>query len=151
MAQFTPVGEFTWTAAGAWASFLALVGIIVRQVGPWRKQSLDAEKGFRDDLITRVQRLEDTLEIERTKRESDRESLRARHEAERAIDRHKIRNLQTCFDALVMMLKADPEKVGAVIEHIERLRADQLKAEALESAALHAAVMQQAGQEGERL
>jgi tellurite resistance protein len=139
MAQFIPVGDFTWTAAGAWTAAVTLIGMVVRQVGPWRKQSLDAEKGFRSDLIARVQRLEDTLETERTKREAERESLRARHQAERAFDRHKIRSLQACFDALLMMLKADPHKVASVIEHIERLRADQLKAEALESGAFHAA------------
>jgi hypothetical protein len=136
------LGPFTWTAAGAWASFLALLGIIARQVGPWRKISIDAETVFRDGLVERVQRLEDTLERERAQRDADREALRARHEAERSLDRHKIKNLQQCFDAMMMGLKATPDRVSAVIEHIERLRAEQLKAEAIESATIHAAAIQ---------
>lgn len=131
-----PSGEFTWGAAGAWASFVALVGVIIRQVGPWRKQSLDAEKVFRDDLITRVTKLERTLERERVRRE-----------AEKAVERHKIKNLQACFDAMMLMMKAAPEKASEIIAHIEKMRADQLKAETIESAAIHAAMLAALGDE----
>lgn len=125
MTEF-PTGEFTWGAAGAWGSFLALLAIIIRQLGPWRKISIDAETEFRSDLIRRVTRLEKTLERQRI-----------RHEAERAVDRHRINNLQQCFDATMMMLKATPERAPEIIVEIERMRAEQLNAEALEKAAIH--------------
>jgi hypothetical protein len=125
-----PTGDFTWTAAGAWGAFITLLGIIIRQIGPWRKQSMDAEQTFRDGLLARVQRLEQTLDQER-----------ARHSAERAIDRHRLNNVSQCFDAMMLMLKAAPEKTAEIIVHIEQMRAEQLKAEALEKAALQASLI----------
>jgi hypothetical protein len=128
-----PTGDFTWGAAGAWASFLALCAVIVRQVGPWRKQSIDAEKSFRDDLINRVTRLEQTLERERVYRD-----------AERAVDRHRLNNVTQCFDAVMMMLKASPDRATDIIVHIEKMRAEQLKAEAIEKSAIHEMMMKNA-------
>lgn len=119
---------FGWTAAGAWASFIALLGIIIRQVGPWRKQSIDAEQRLRDDLLKRVEKLEKTLDRER-----------ARHNAERALDRHRLNNVGQCFDAMLLMLKAAPEKAAEIVRHIEGMRARQIESEALEKAAIHAA------------
>jgi hypothetical protein len=135
-----PEGNFTWTAAGAWASFFALIGLIVRQLGPWRKLSIDAEKAFRDDLIKRVTKLEKTLERQRL-----------RHEAERGLDRHRLNNVTQCFDAMMMMLKASPEKAAEIIAHIEQMRANQLKAEALEKAAIHAALIRDVEDEPEEV
>lgn len=126
MSGLVPDGQFTWGAAGAWGSFLALLAVIARQVGPWRRISVDAEKEFRGDLIARVQRLEKTMERQRL-----------RHEAERAVDRHRLNNLQQCFDATMLMLKASPDKATEIISQIEKMRADQLRAEALEKAAIH--------------
>lgn len=139
-ASIVPVGDFTWTAAGAWASFIALVGIIIRQVGPWRKQSIDAEQTFRSDLIRRVEKLERRLERQRV-----------RHEAERAVDRHRINNLQQCFDATMLMLKAAPEKAAETIVHIEQMRAEQIKAEAIEKAAIHQTMIEILKDDGEEI
>lgn len=138
MTGLFPLGQFTWTGLGVWASFFALLGIIVRQVGPWRKLSIDSEKAFRDDLVKRVEKLERRLDRQRI-----------RHEAERALDRHRINNLQQCFDATMLMLKAVPEKAAEIIEEIEKMRATQLEAEALEKAAIHAAMLQDLKHEDE--
>lgn len=124
----TIVQGFNWTSAGAWASFIALLGIIVRQVNPWRTQSINAEQRLRDDLLNRVEKLEKLL---------DRKE--ARHQAERALDRHKFANVTQCFDAIVLMLEAAPEKVGEIIVKIKEMRRRQIEAEALEKAAIHAA------------
>jgi hypothetical protein len=126
----TVVQGFNWTSAGAWASFLALLGIIVRQVGPWRSQSISAEQRLRDDLLKRVEKLE---------RELDRKEVR--HQAERALDRHKLNNVGQCFDALIIMLEAAPEKVSEIVCRIKEMRKRQLDAEALEKAAIHAAAI----------
>jgi hypothetical protein len=119
---------FGWTAAGAWGAFLALLGIIVRQVGPWRKLSIDADQRLRDDLLRRVEKLE---------RELDRKEIR--HQAERAADRHKLNNIGQCFDAMIIMLEAAPEKVSEIVVRIKEMRARQLEAEAMEKAVIHAA------------
>jgi hypothetical protein len=124
----TVVQGFNWTSAGAWASFLALLGIIVRQVGPWRSQSISAEQRLRDDLLRRVEKLE---------RELDRKETR--HQAERSLDRHKLNNIGQCFDAMIIMLEAAPEKVNEIVCRIKEMRQRQLEAEAIEKATIHAA------------
>lgn len=124
------LGDFTWTSAGVWGAFLALLGIIARQVGPWRKQSMDAEQTFRDGLLKRVEVLEAKIESER-----------ARHEAQMAIYRHRLNNVSQAFDAMMMMLKANPDRVAETIQLVEQMRADHLRAEALEKAALNASLI----------
>lgn len=121
---------FGWTAGGAWASFILLLGIIVRQIGPWRKQSIDASERLRDDLLRRVEKLE---------RELDRKEVR--HNAERAADRHRHANISQCFDMMLLMLEVaqDPEQVKKVIARVKDLRSRQLEAETLEKATIHAA------------
>lgn len=126
---------FSWTAAGAWATFLALLGVIVRQVGPWRKQRDDAEDKLRTDLLKRVENLEKTIE------HKDRlgEQERARHEAERALDRHRLNNVTQCLDALLMLLEQAPERATEAVARIKEMRGKQIVAEAAEKATIRAA------------
>ena len=63
------------------------------------------------------------------------EAKDALHEAERAIDRHRYNNLSGAFDALLMLLKQNPDKVDEAIVIVEKLRAEQLAREALEKGA----------------
>ena len=119
---------FSWTAAGAWATFLALIGVIVRQVGPWKKQTTEAEQKLRDDLLKRVEALETTLERERI-----------RHDAERALDRHRLNNVTQCLDAVLLLLEAAPEKATEIAAKINAMRASQRESEALEKAEIMAA------------
>jgi hypothetical protein len=129
-----PGGGFTWTAAGAWASFLALCGIIVRQIGPWRKQSIDAEKIFRDGLIKRVELLEVRLEAER-----------ARHDAQMAIARHRLNNITGCFDALLLLIETNPERAAEAVAKVKEMRAAQMEAEASENAIFRASLVESTG------
>lgn len=126
---------FSWTAAGAWATFLALLGVIVRQVGPWRKQRDDAEDKLRSDLISRIDKLEEQV------REKDRlhDADRARHEAERALDRHRLNNVTQCLDALLLLLEQAPERATEAVARIKEMRGKQIIAEAQEKATIRAA------------
>lgn len=119
------------TLAGVWVAALSFFGLLVRQVVPWKKVSSDADAVLRSDLLSRVEKLERRLDRQRI-----------RHEAERSVDRHRLNNLQQCFDATMLMLKASPEKAPQIIEHIEKMRADQIKAEAIEKAAIHQTMME---------
>lgn len=116
------------TAGGVVVAALSLFGLLIRQIGPWRKQVTEVEEHLRSDLLRRVERLERTLERER-----------ARHNAERSLDRHRLNNVTQCFDALLLLIKADPEKAGEAVALIEELRAKQIVAEAEEKAIIRAA------------
>lgn len=122
--------EPNWTAAGVWVAALSFLGLLIRQVGPWHKQATDAEKAFRDELIKRVDKLERRQERER-----------ARHNAERAIDRHRLNNVTACFDAMVLLVKTSPEKAPEIVQSIEEMRARQREEEAVEKARIHAALI----------
>lgn len=116
------------TASGAIGSFFILLGIAIRQVNPWRKQTIEADQKLRDDLLNRVEKLEGILERKD-----------ALHAAERALDRHRINNVTQCLDALLLLLEQDPSKAAEAVSRIKEMRARQLEAEALEKATIHAA------------
>jgi hypothetical protein len=119
---------FNWTAGGAWTAVALIVVALARQINPWRKASIDAGERLRDDLLRRVEKLE---------RELDRKEVR--HQAERSLDRHKLNNVSQCFDAMIIMLEAAPEKVAEIVVRIKEMRKRQLEAEAIEKATIHAA------------
>jgi hypothetical protein len=110
-----------------WIAAFALMGILIRQVVPWKKVTTDAEAKLRDMLIERVQRLEIRL---------DRQQVR--HDAEKRLLIHKLRNMTANFDAMLMMLELNPERGPEIAERIKRQRADQMIAEAQESAMIFA-------------
>lgn len=53
---------FGWTAAGAWATAISVVAglltLVIKQIGPWRKQTTDAEAKLREEMSVRVDSLE---------------------------------------------------------------------------------------------
>ena len=115
-----PTGAFTWSAAGAWATCFTLIGLIIRQVGPWRKQSIDAEQAFRDGLLARIEAqderigsLEDQLAAERASRA-----------AEVSILRHENNNLSQIITMFIALIEASPEKAAA---HAARIRSEMEK------------------------
>jgi hypothetical protein len=128
MAAIPVNAGFGWTAAGAWGTFLGVIALIIRQVGPWKRQTTEADERLRKDLLERVEKLERTLDRERK-----------RHEAERSLDRHKLNNIVQCFDAVMLMLEAAPERAPEIVVRIKAMRASQMQAEAAEKAVIHAA------------
>lgn len=125
---------FGWTAAGACLTALGVLGGVltawIRQIGPWRKIKLEGDERLRDDLLNRVENLENQL----AKKD-------AIHAAERALDRHRINNLTACLDALLLLIEQDPNKAAEAARRIREMRVKQLEAEALEKATVHAATI----------
>lgn len=117
--------------AGIWLAALTLLGIFVRQLVPWRKAAFESEASFRNDLVRRVGKLERMLERER-----------ARHTAERALDRHRLNNVTACFDALLLLIETSPDRATEIVGRIKKMRADQQVAEAKEKAIIRAAEME---------
>lgn len=90
-----------------------------------------------------------------TERAEDMEAMRAdlakmkaeikqqqvQHEAERAVDRHRINNLQACLDSFLMLIEQDPQKAGEAVVRIKEMRARQAESEAAEKAAIRAAAI----------
>jgi hypothetical protein len=137
---------FTWTAAGAWATFLALLGIIIKQVGPWRKQISDDQAAlivnFRetiDGMRVRLDKVERQLHIERKLHFIQTARLEARHAAQRALDRHKFNNADANLDALLRILEVSPEKAPEAARQAREARAQQRSDEQLEAAEIHKA------------
>lgn len=122
---------------GIWVAALGIIGLLIRHIGPWRKQISEAEDHLRADLIRRVERLERTLESER-----------AIHKAERSLDRHRLNNVTQCFDALLLLIEMAPEKANEAVQKIKDMRAVQLKAEAEEKALIRMAEIAAAEVEG---
>ena len=118
-----------WTTAGVWIAAISLVGILIRQITPWRKQANDAAVELRNTLIARVEKLEAALERQNR-----------RHDAERALSNHQLRNITACFDAMLLMLEMNPDRGPEIVEKIKKMRADQMLAEAEEKAIIRAAM-----------
>lgn len=95
---------------------------------------LDARAADNADLRERVVKLEERLDSERV-----------RHEAERAVDRHRINNLTQCLDALLMLLEAAPEKAAEHVAKIRSMRDKQAHRETQEKATIQAAAISGAG------
>jgi hypothetical protein len=132
---------FTWTAAGAWATFLALLGLIIRQVGPWRKQTTDASDKLIEQLAARLDKVEKQLAAERRMNFIQTARLEARHAAQRALDRHKFVNADANLDALLRILEVSPEKAPEAARQAREARARQRQDEQLEAAEIHRAEM----------
>jgi hypothetical protein len=149
-----------WAITGWIIAGFGLLGVLLRQVGPWRKQLSDAEDNIRIELHSQIDGLKKEIDKERLEHATEmrafnleRDDLvdrvgrmerlytrqQLRHNAERALDRHRLNNINACFDALLLLLKANPDKSREAVVMIEEMRAKQLVAEAEEKAIIRAA------------
>jgi hypothetical protein len=125
------------TAAAIILGSLSLLGLLIRQIGPWRKQVVEEEAEFRATLRAENDILRERIDnVERILRRKE-----ARHTAERSLDQHKIRNLTACFDAAMLMLEMNPDRGADVAAKIKEMRASQMVAEAQEAAIIRAAAI----------
>lgn len=149
-----------WAITGWVVAGFGLLGIILRQIGPWRKQLSDAEDNIRKELHEQIDNLKKEIENEKLihatemrafnnerdemgdrlhilEKQMTRQQLR--HNAERALDRHRLNNMTACFDAILMMLEMNPDRASEVVAKIKEMRAAQMLAEAEEKAIIRAA------------
>jgi hypothetical protein len=150
----------TWAITGWIIAGLGFLGIIIRSIGPWRKQINDVEERLRTELHAEIKDLRErakderdahALEMRAFNRERDEMADRLalmekklirqqlRHNAERALARHQLSNITQCFDAVVLLIETNPEKSPEIIAKIKEMRAVQIVAEAEEKAAIRAA------------
>ena len=135
---------FTWTAALMGLANLLIGGLLVaivrtrpalKKIANEREANLLTERAEQMELMQRrVDALEAKLEKER-----------ARHEAERALDRHRLNNMDQALNYLFLMFETQPERAPEAIKAVKEMRARQMEAEALEKAKIHEAIIKQAG------
>jgi uncharacterized protein YigA (DUF484 family) len=134
------VSGWSWTAALMGLANLLIGGLLVqivrtrptlKKIANEREANLLTERAAEmDKMGERIAALEAQLEQQR-----------ARHEAERALDRHRLNNMDQCLTYLFMVFEKMPEKVPEAMAAVKEMRADQLKNEALEKATIHAAAI----------
>jgi hypothetical protein len=130
---------FNWTSFFTGGTLLALLGVIIRQVGPWRKQTTEATDQLIDRLTKRLDKVEKQLAVERKLHYISTARLEARHAAQRALDRHKFVNADANLDALLRILEVSPEKAPEAARQAREARAQQRSTEQLEAAEIHKA------------
>jgi hypothetical protein len=135
-----------WTAVGAWLSAAGIGAVLIaliRAAVPWRKQSIDHQDKFMDDVLARLAKVEGMLEAERRAHRIEIARIEARAAAQRSLDRHRFNNAQGSFDALLLLLEtADlPEKLSTAIAKVREQRLRQSDSEKQEAAVIHAAEM----------
>jgi len=117
----------SWTFYGFWIVLVGFLGAVARQVVPYKKQANDAEGKLRDALMERVSRLEQRLDKQQV-----------RHDAEKRLLTHKLRNMTANFDSMLLMLEMNPDRGPEIVAKIKDQRARQMLAEAQESAIIYA-------------
>jgi len=120
------------------SALLMIIAIINgTAVGHWiknrpamRKLGKEADEKLRDDLILRIEKLEQKLDEER-----------ASHDAVVSLMRHRLNNSDQCIEALLLVLDDDdlPPKVKRAVAAIKAMRERQRSDEAIEKATIHAA------------
>lgn len=131
---------FTWTSGLLALANLLIGGVFValiktrpalKKIANEREANLLTERA---EQMEAMQKRVDALEVKL-------EQERVRHEAERALDRHRLNNMDQCLNYLFMVFEKMPEKVPEAMSAVKEMRARQIETETLEKAAIHAAAI----------
>lgn len=110
---FSPT--FWATASTGIVAFFGLIGVWVRQRGPWRKNEIAAEEKMREELmhqlVARDQR------IDKLEKQIDHE--RAVSASERSLMEHQIKGLEQLLQTTFELLRVvAPERLPEIIERL---------------------------------
>lgn len=134
-----PVSSLAAASGSPW--LLGLIGVLNVLVGGLLVQMVRTRPTLKKIANEREANL---LE----ERAADMEEMRAQRAAQDAEIRalnHKLRNVEACFDALLLLLEMAPEKATEHVSRIRAMRAEQVKAEATEKGAILGATIVAAG------
>jgi hypothetical protein len=134
------VAGFTWTAALMGLANLLIGGLLVQIIRTRPTLKKIANEREANLLNERAEEME-AMRQRIAKLEEKAEYKEALHQAERAIDRHRINNLDQCLTAFLMMVKKNPDDAAVAAAMIEDMRAKQIEREKQESSAIHAATI----------
>ncbi|SEN16623.1 hypothetical protein SAMN05192583_2113 [Sphingomonas gellani] len=131
------INKGVWT--GVVVATIGLIGLIVRQWGPWQVIARDGRRADMEGMGKRIAELEARLDRQTTSHEAKLEQERVQHGAELAIMRHRMNNLDQCLTMLLMLIEQDSEKAREAAARVRAMRERQEANEAAEKAAIHAA------------
>lgn len=129
--------SFNWTTVGVGLLNLLVGGLlvaIVKSRPALKKIANEREANLLNERAEEMDKLRkriDALETDQRQREKQ-------FDAERALYRHQINNLDQSFNALLLLLKKGVP-VAEAVEAVEKMRAAQLERETLEKASLRTA------------
>ena len=136
-----PFETFTVNTVLSGAGLMAVLTLLIKQVGPWRKQTTDATDKLIEQLTNRVNKVEKQLAIERRMHFIELRKIEARTAAQRALDRHKFNNADSNLDSLLRILELSPERAPEAAKQAREARHTQRRGEQLEAAEIHKAEM----------
>jgi hypothetical protein len=130
-----------------------IIGAIIRSLPTLKKVQNERESNLlierakdMQEMRKRIERLEAEQEEKDAKHEADQKRKDKLFEAERALYRHQINNLDGAFSALLMLLKKGVA-VEEAVDAVEKMRAEQLARETVEKAALRALEIKSASED----
>lgn len=130
-------------AMGLWTSIIAVLGTLITGggLGVGFKAWLQHRRGMRKDSDDVAMSLVATLKarVEALEAESKRE--RELCDARIAVLRHRLNNLSSDFDALLLLIEMSPERAREFVARIKEQRARHEQAEAAEKAGFHVAAI----------
>jgi hypothetical protein len=132
MTELAMLKGFTPGAAGIWVLVALAVITAIKGWPKLREIQTGADGSLRTDLMARIGRLE--ADLQKVSEEQAQE--RARHAAEIQVLRHRLNNETASLDALLLMLKLDPDKVMESVDAITEMRARKAQQIALEQGAI---------------
>jgi hypothetical protein len=131
---------FTWTTAAVGLLNLLVGGVlvaIIKSRPALKKLTNEREANLLNERAEEMEAMRQRI----AKLEEKLEYKEALHQAERAVDRHRINNLDQCLTAFLLMVKKNPEDAATAAEMIEAMRARQMEREKQEASAIHTAAI----------
>lgn len=117
-----------------WVLTATILGTIMHSWPAIRDATTRAKTALGDRRLSRIEKLEARLDEQRVS-----------YEAEVKILRHQVNNLNSCLDAILLLIEAAPERAQEHVARIRKMRAEQNRAETAEKAAFTTAKIVAAG------
>ena len=121
-------------APWGWLLTFAVVGAIIKGWPAIQDAATRAKTALGDRRLSRIERLEARME-----------QKTVAHEAEVRILRHQLNNVNSCLDAILLLIEAAPDRAAEHVAKIRAMRAEQSEAERAEKNAISSAMIVAAG------
>lgn len=123
---------------------LSLFGLLIRQIGPWRKQTDDVSARLREALTDRVAKLETRLDSQGKRHDAHIEILRQLHEGEIALLRHRVNGEEQNNIALMTVLQTldVPQRTMDALEAARARKQEGIAAEQAQLTKLRATAIE---------